>query len=648
MCGIAGFVHCQTASQDADAILNRMMDGIAHRGPDGRGAHHSGPVHLGHLRLSIVDLAAGGQPMTSEEGRRWLVYNGEIFNHAEVRPELEKAGHRYHSRSDTETILHGWEEWGARSLERYRGMFAFALWDADKQTLFCARDRLGIKPFYYYWDGELFAFASEIKALLAHPGIATRFDPAGVEEYLAWGFLSGEATLFKGIRRLAPGHWMELDLSSGRAVAPRIVKYWDVPEAEAVAGRSEADWIAECRQRLEETVRMRLMSDVPLGSFLSGGVDSSAITALMARFTGKQVKTFSVGYAEQAFSELDYARRTAAALGTEHHEVRLGRDEFFGALPRLIWHEDEPIAWPSSVSLYFVSRRARQEVTVVLTGEGADELFGGYARYAHYLRQRPWAETWGHLPGGVRRGVRGWIRDSTVLSANLRRRLEHTLLVREPTPQSLYLENFLYAFAPARELMRNPAPESDPGAFWMQCHQTRKGGELDRLLYADQKTYLVELLMKQDQMSMATSIESRVPFLDHPFVEFAARVPEGMKIRNGQGKWILREAVRDLLPPEVLTRPKMGFPTPLAGWMLEPGMDYLYKTLLAPDGVLAECCQMDRVRALVEAHRAGREDATDRIWRLLNLQLWGQIFLTGDREAVFSSWAAPEAQLVGG
>ena len=647
MCGIAGFTDSRALSQEAEAILNRMMGVIAHRGPDGRGTHHAPPVHLGHLRLSIVDLAAGGQPMTSEDSRRWVVYNGEIFNHAEIRPELERAGHRYHSRSDTETILHAWEEWGPRSLERYRGMFAFALWDMDKQTLFCARDRLGIKPFYYYWDGKLFAFASEIKALLAHPGIATRFDKTGVEEYLAWGFLNGDRTLFEGIRKLPPGHWMELDLSSGEP-APRITQYWDVPEASQAPARPDAEWIAECRQRMEETVRMRLMSDVPLGSFLSGGVDSSAITALMQRFTGSRVKTFSVGYAEQAFSELDYARSTARALGTEHHEVLLTRDAFFEALPKLIWHEDEPIAWPSSVSLYFVSRRARQEVTVVLTGEGADELFGGYARYAHYLSQRPWAQAWGRMPGALRGGMRGWIRDSSALSANLRRRLEHTLLVREATPQSLYLENFLYAFAPARDFMRNPSPDSDPGAFWMRCQQGRKGEELDRLLYADQKTYLVELLMKQDQMSMATSIESRVPFLDHPFVEFAARVPAGLKIRNGQGKWILREAVRDLVPPEVLTRAKMGFPTPLSRWMLEPGMEYLYQTLLAPDSVLAECCNMDRVRELIDHHRSGREDATDRIWRLLNLQLWGRIFLSGEREEVLSSWAAQGAQPVRG
>lgn len=639
MCGIAGFVDARTLSQDSESILSRMMGAISHRGPDGQGAYHAAPVHLGHLRLSIVDLAAGGQPMKNEDGRRWVVYNGEIFNHATIRPDLEQAGHRYHSRSDTETILHGWEEWGPRSLDRYRGMFAFALWDMDKRTLFCARDRLGIKPFYYYWDGKLFAFASEIKALLAHPGIATRFDQTGVEEYLAWGFLNGDKTLFQGIRRLPPGHWMEIDLASGEPAAPRITQYWDVPAPSASPVRDDAEWIAECRQRLEETVRMRLMSDVPLGSFLSGGVDSSAITALMQRFTGSRVKTFSVGYAETAFSELDYARRTAAALGTDHHEVRLGRDAFFEALPRLIWHEDEPIAWPSSVSLYFVSRRAREEVTVVLTGEGADELFGGYARYAHYLQQRRLASSWGLLPGSLRAGVRRWIRESSTLKAGLRRRLEHTLLVRDATPQSLYLENFLYAFAPARELMRTPDPDSDPGAVWMRHHQSRKGEELDRLLYADQKTYLVELLMKQDQMSMATSIESRVPFLDHPFVEFAARVPARLKIRNGQGKWILREAVRDIVPAEVLTRSKMGFPTPLSRWMLEPGMEHLYATLLAPDSVLAECCQMDRIRALIDAHRSGREDATDRIWRLLNLQLWGQIFLSGDREAVFASWA---------
>jgi asparagine synthase (glutamine-hydrolysing) len=637
MCGIAGFIDAQLDPTTARSTLGRMLTVTAHRGPDGQGQHADPPVYLGHLRLAIVDLAGGAQPMTSEDGQRWVVYNGEIFNHAPVREQLQAAGHRYHSHSDTETLLHAWEEWGPASLEHYRGMFAFALWDAPTQRLFCARDRLGIKPFYYYWDGQLFAFASEIKALLAHPRLHARWDPATLDEYLAWGFVSGERTLFQGIRRLPPGHWLEVQLEHGKPTAPRLVRYWDLPTPDPQAPtRPDADWIAECRQRLEQTVQMRLMADVPLGSFLSGGIDSSAITALMRRFTGQPVKTFSIGYAEQAFSELDYAQRTANALGTEHHPVLLDRQEFFGALGKLIWHEDEPIVWPSSVSLYFVSQRARQEVTVVLTGEGADELFGGYERYQHYLNQRPWAES---FPAALRPAMARAIAASSHLSPNLRRKLEHTFLVRDASPQSLYLENFLYAFDRSNSLTKHPAT-TDPSQAWMDRYNQRPHtDELSRLLYADQGTYLVELLMKQDQMSMATSIESRVPFLDHPFVEFASRVPSHLKIRNGQGKYILREAVRDLLPPEVLTRPKMGFPTPLKNWLLHPHSQFLYQTLLEPNGLLANSLNYDKLLLLLQNHQQQKIDATDRIWRLLNLQLWSKIFLQNQKDHTLNDWA---------
>jgi asparagine synthase (glutamine-hydrolysing) len=635
MCGIAGFVTTRPGA-GSQAVLERMTRRIRHRGPDAEGFYSDAHAFLGHRRLSIVDLATGQQPMTQETGDLILIYNGEIFNHADLRPDLEKAGHRYHSRSDSETILHAWEQYGPACVERFRGMFAFALWDRVKRRLFCARDRLGIKPFYYFWDGSLFAFASEIKALLEHPAISAALEEPALPEYLAFGHLNGEGTLFQGIRKLMPGHWLSLDVS-GEAPRFEIQRYWDVPlPPEKPERRDDQSWIDECRARLEETVRMRLMSDVPLGMFLSGGVDSSAIAALMKRMVTSPVQTFAVGYRENEFSELEFARQAAQFIGTEHHEVVIGRDDFFGALPRLIWHEDEPIAWPSSVSLYFVSKLASRQVKVVLTGEGSDELFGGYGRYRHYLSSQKWVWAWSLAPAAVRRAVSAWIGATGLLPASLRRKAQHTFLGRDLTPESLYIDNFYGGFAPA-ELDRLAGSMAGLGGryrnFSTYWDARPAQSPLSRMLYADQKTYLVELLMKQDQMSMACSIESRVPFLDHPLVEFAARVPDRMKIRAGRQKYILKKAVADLLPQELVYRKKMGFPTPLARWLREPGAEALLAPLKNRSGFLANWLEVSAVQALLARHQSGQEDATDRIWRLLNLQIWGDVVLSRRHDA---------------
>lgn len=630
MCGIAGFLTANPAS-DARPVLERMTACMQHRGPDDSGLYCDGRAFLGHRRLSIIDVAAGAQPMSNETGTLWITYNGEIFNHAGLRPELERAGHRYKTRCDTETILHAYEEYGPDCVSRFRGMFAFALWDSGNRTLFCARDRLGIKPLYYYWDGRLFAFASEIKALLQHPAISASFEESLLPEYLAFGYISSEQTLFSGIRKLMPGYHLTLRMDSA---PPRleIQQYWDAPLPAGSENRPEASWIEECRGRLEETVRMRLMSDVPLGMFLSGGVDSSAIAALMKRMFTGPVKTFSVGYRETPFSELDYARQVAETIGTDHHEVVIGMEDVFNALPQLIWHEDEPITWPSSISLYFVSRLAARQVKVVLTGEGSDELFAGYERYAHYLFNRKWMGLYRLLPDGLRRALRNGIEQSPLLSASLRRKVRHTFLGRDGSLESLQLDNFYCAFSAAEQqrLLAAPPDPASPYADFLRYWNSAAGAPLlARMLYTDQKTYLVELLMKQDQMSMACSIESRVPFLDHPFVEFAARVPENLKIRGGVSKYILKRAVADLLPREIIHRKKMGFPTPLRPWLLDERAAPLFALLRARDGLLASYLNARELDALIDRHRQGREDATDRIWRLLNLQLWGEIFLGG-------------------
>ena len=625
MCGIAGFVT-RAPSAPPESLLARMTDAIRHRGPDASGYYRDSYAALGHRRLSIIDVRDGQQPMSNEDGALWIVYNGEIFNHADLRPALDQAGHRYRTRCDTETILHAYEQYGPDCVTRFRGMFSFAIWDKNTRTLFCARDRLGKKPFYYYWDGHLFAFASEIKALLEHPAISPRFEESLLSEYLSFGYCSGEQTLFSGIRKLMPGHWLRLTPEQFETRA-----YWELPclVGQPVSPADDQSWIAECRTRLEEAVRTRLMSDVPLGMFLSGGVDSSAIAALMKPMSDGPVKTFAVGYREQEFSELAYARQVAEKIGTEHHEVVIGRDDFFNALPQLIWHEDEPISWPSSVSLYFVSRLAAEQVKVVLTGEGSDELFGGYARYRFYLLNQRLLKAYRTVPRPARDAIRSGIAGSRLLSGNIRRKLQHSVVGRGEDLEALYLDNFYSAFSRAeQQLLLNAPCGATYDSFLQYWNSQPQASLLSRMLYADQKTYLVELLMKQDQMSMACSIESRVPFLDHQLVEFAATVPDRMKLRGGVGKYILKRAVEDILPREIVYRKKMGFPTPLRQWLMEPSADALIAQLHDRDGLLAPYIDFAYLDGLLSRHKSGLEDATDRIWRLLNLQLWGNIFIT--------------------
>jgi asparagine synthase (glutamine-hydrolysing) len=488
---------------------------------------------------------------------------------------------------------------------------------------------LGIKPFYYYWDGSTFAFASEIKALFEHPAISPALEQSELIEYLSFGYGSSDRTLFRGVRKLMPGHTLRLAVRE-KDPKPNISRYWDVPEAKASSERrDDRAWIEECRARLEETVRMRLMSDVPLGMFLSGGVDSSAIAALMTRMVRDPVKTFAVGYPETAFSELQYARQVASSLRTDHHEVIVGMEEFFQALPKLIWHEDEPIAWPSSVSLHFVSRLAAQEVKVVLTGEGSDELFAGYGRYDFYLRNLQAMKFYRLLPRALRDRARAMVADSPLLSGSWRRKLGHTFLGRTEDIESLYLDNFYCAWSQAG-LRGLGAPPGDAYSNYLKFFNARPGEALlSRLLYADQKTYLVELLMKQDQMSMANSIESRVPFLDHPLVEFAAAVPAHLKLRNGSAKYILKQALADLLPAEIIHRKKMGFPTPLTAWFRDARANPLMDIIRDREGFLASFLDLEKVEQLIQRHQAGLEDGTDRLWRLLNFQIWGDLFLLG-------------------
>jgi asparagine synthase (glutamine-hydrolysing) len=633
MCGICGVFHFERTARVSRDLLVGMNQQIVHRGPDDEGCLVEENVGLAMRRLSIIDVQTGQQPLSNEDGNIWIVFNGEIYNHQDLRKDLQERGHRYRTRSDTETIVHLYEEYGRKCVERLRGMFAFAIWDRPHRTLFVARDRLGIKPLYYRSDGHTLLFGSEIKTILAYPGVKPEFHHGALAEYLAFGYLAGEQSMFAGVRKLMPGHILTADEHGHLETSP----YWDL-EVKVDDGTEPREYyVRRYREQLEQCVSSHLMSDVPLGVLLSGGLDSSAIAALTTRIRKEPIETFSVGYGEEAYSELPYARTIAEYLKSKHHEVHVSRDEFFQTLPRLIWHEDEPLVWPSSVALYFVARLARERVTVVLTGEGSDETLGGYTRY-------PWTLLNSHLdsvyrkltPAVLRRTLRkaiGWF----PLNAAAKRKLEHTFLVRDGASwPSFYFDNFYSAFSAAEQddLLTPEAKQMAGNAYAgsMQYWNHSAGDLLHRLLYADIKTYLVELLMKQDQMSMAASIESRVPFLDHALVEFTASIPAKYSTRGMAGKCILKSAVEDLLPGSIVYRQKMGFPTPWAYWLAGPALDNLRSLLTDPRTLRRGLFRGGAVGRLFDEHLAGHRDHGNRIWRLLNLELWQRIFL--DREPV--------------
>jgi len=637
MCGIAGILEFGRDMRADAAALRAMCNIMAHRGPDDDGFYTDGPAGIGMRRLSIVDVAGGHQPISNEDGSLWIVFNGEIYNHLALREQLIARGHAYRTHSDTETIIHLYEEYGRDCVQHLRGMFAFAVWDRNKKTLFIARDRLGIKPLYYHLTPERLLFGSEIKVVLAHGTMRAEFNRSALPEYLAFGYLSDEQTFYSGIRKLMPGHTMEIGLDG----QPQIRQYWDLDASSPHESRDEGYYVRSYRELLEGAVQSHLMSDVPLGMFLSGGLDSSAVAALMTKIRREPIETFSVGYGEQSYSELPYARIVADHIKSQHREVIVSEQDFFGALPHLIWHEDEPIVWPSSVSLYFVARLARERVTVVLTGEGSDETLAGYTRYAFTLKNAALDRAYRSVvPSALRRGLRNSVATSSLLGATLRRKLEHTFLAKDGESwASFYFDNFFSAFGEAEQcglVTKEFAAEFAPSTayknvlgYWEQS----SGEMLQRLLYTDIKTYLVELLMKQDNMSMAASIESRVPFLDHVLVEFATRIPREVQIKGLAGKTILKKAVEDILPHEIIYRPKLGFPTPWSGWLAGPRLETIREMLLEPRSLDRRYFQRSAIERLFDEHRAKHRDNYDRIWRLLNLELWHRVCLEGEPHA---------------
>jgi len=635
MCGICGIVIPDGSSRSIDeGAFTRLRDTITHRGPDGYGVFVEPGVALGHRRLSIVDVSHGAQPMASEDGSLQLIYNGEVFNHPTLMAQLKADGVEYRTHCDTETVLHIFERRGEAAPEELRGMFAYAVWDRRTRTLTLARDRFGVKPLYYALldDGTL-VFGSEMKAILASGMVRASLREDALPDYLANHATTGEGTLLAGIKRLLPGHtlvWRNGEI--------RTRRYWDLRfEAEAEETRPDAELIVEYHDRLKEAVRLRLMADVPLGAFLSGGIDSATITALMSQLVDEPIKTFSVGFAEREANELAYARIVAKAFKTDHHEVLVTPEQFFGALPTLVWHEDEPIAHPSSVALNFVSRLAAERVKVVLTGEGSDETLAGYGRYRKtILNMRLGGAYQAATPAPIRSLVRHGI--EALPASRTRQRALRTFFARPATLEALYLDNFaVFSREEQRSLIaadvRRRLPTLDPYAT---ATELMAGSDaktlLDRLLYVDTKTYLHELLMKQDQMSMAASIESRVPFLDHPLVEWTARLPERLKLRGGTTKYILREAMRDVLPAEILTRGKMGFPVPIGAWFRGQFRGIIDELVLSPRALERGLFDAGTIRSLVSRHAAG-EDHAERLWSLVNLEIWHRVVVEGEPAA---------------
>jgi asparagine synthase (glutamine-hydrolysing) len=634
MCGICGIaLSSRSGAQVQRATLERMRDVMSHRGPDGSGVFIDGRIGLGHRRLSIVDPNAGQQPMASGDGAVQIVYNGEVYNHPEIMRRLQAEGCSYRTHCDTESVLHVYEQHGAAAPAALRGMFAFAIWDRRRETLLIARDRFGVKPLYYALtpDGSLY-FGSEIKSVLASGAVSATMNEAALPEYLSSHSTFGRPTMFAGIQRLEAGHtllWRDGEV--------RIEPYWDLHFGEKLDGsHREADLVAEYGERFREAVRMRLMADVPLGTFLSGGIDSAAITAVMASLIDEPVRTFSVAFAERDANELAYARLVAERFRTEHREVVVSPAEFFDVLPQMIWQEDEPIAHPSSIPLYFVSRLAAEHVKVVLTGEGSDEVLGGYNRYRTTLYNMRLGSGYERVvPRVGREGIRRAI-ESLPRGSRVRQKLARTFLTMPADLTSLYMDNFaVFSRQRLRDLW-SPAARRRLGGLspYATAERYLAGTDattlLDRLLYVDTKTYLHELLMKQDQMSMAASIESRVPFLDHELVEFASRLPDDMKVRGLTTKHVLRQCMTGVLPAEILSRKKMGFPVPVGTWLRGPYRFVLDELVLGERALARGLFDATALRGLVASHVSGEANHAERLWSLINLELWQRMQLDGE------------------
>ena len=610
MCGIAGFAGWRLAPDAASASVKAMCDAITHRGPDDWGSFVAEGVALGMRRLSIIDVGGGHQPIGNEDGTIQIVFNGEIYNHHALRATLEARGHTFRTRSDTEAIVHGYEEWGDDVVQQLRGMFAFAIWDAPKRRLFVARDRVGIKPLAYWEHAGGLAFCSEVRSLVALDRFSPVVSEDAVVQFLAFGYVPSPLTIFEGVRKLPPGHRLSWTAPGGVAVE----RYWQ-PQRPEVLKVDEQEAIGELRRLLDDAVQSHLESEVPLGAFLSGGLDSSTVVAIMAKHSSRQVRTFSIGFGEIAFNEAPHARAVAEALGTSHTELIVHPD-VDALFDGLVGAFDEPFGDSSAIPTYLVAELARRDVTVSLSGDGGDELFGGYTRYLDALSRPAW-------PAPVR-----------ALSSTLGRLL----------PQGAYGRARLIDVGrgrPGRYTATVALPPHPAEGGFARADLAERLGSFEYLLdgqfaaasaagrdfatqmmMVDLDSYLPgDILAKVDRMTMAVSLEARVPLLDHPLIEFATALPSKLKIRNGQGKYLFRRAIEPLVPPIVLTRPKSGFAIPLSEWFRGP-LSHRLDALRTLDPATARFIDPAALNRVLHEHRVGRRDHSELIWRVLVLDLW--------------------------
>ena len=624
MCGIAGRFNFNPAQRVEQEQLMAMMSVIAHRGPDAGGFYAGEGAGLGHRRLSIIDLATGDQPLSNEDETIWTVFNGEIYNFAELRAELETHGHRFRTHTDTEVIVHAYEQWGELAMTRFRGMFAFALWDAPRRRLLLVRDRLGVKPLYYALLPSGVVFGSEIKALLEDPDVPQEWSASALDAYLALQYVPAPQTIYQSIWKLPAAHFLVAE--PGRV---SVKRYWDLTFPGRGDARREEQYLEELEHQLTEAVRLRLISDVPLGAFLSGGIDSSLVVAAMTRTATGRVLTTSVGFSNEAFNELAYARTVARHLKTESYE-RVVEPDIVDLLPTLAWHLDEPFADSSAVPTYYVSAAAREHVTVALSGDGGDELWAGYTR--HRVEQSELAaRRWLGASGGR---VAGWIAGRLPLGLKGVRSMRHLAL----HPADAYARKHAYGLfdgdRSAGLYSRDFAlsvRDADPFESFRRAHAACESPDpLDRALYVDVNTYLVDDIMtKVDKMSMAVGLEAREPLLDHQLLEFAATVPTSLKLKNGRSKHLLRRLLERHVPASIVNRPKQGFAVPVAEWLRGPlaGMvdDLLQDGRLHDRGIF----EPSAVARLWSEHRARRQDHGHRLWSLLMLELWFRQFIDG-------------------
>lgn len=628
MCGIAGYVNAADRPAE-ERIVDAMCQTILHRGPNDQGLLVDGQVGIGMRRLSIIALSTGHQPISNEVGTIWIVFNGEIYNYQELAKDLAKRGHTFKTTSDTEVIVHLYEEYGEACVNHLRGMFAFAIWDRTRDRLFIARDRLGVKPLYYWWRDGCLVFGSELKAVLVHPDVVPKLNAEGLLYYLRYFYIPDPLTIFQDIHKLPPGH--TLSLADGRL---SVNSYWDgcLPGKENDKSISESEAIERIEHHLKEATRVRLISEVPLGAFLSGGIDSSLTVALMAREMNRPVSTFAIGFQQESYNELPYARQVAQHLGTDHHEFIVG-PESCDLIPRLVSHFDEPFGDSSAIPTYHVSRMAAEHVTVVLSGDGGDELFAGYDRYQMDLTRHH-----RQLPGLVR-GLLGSISGLLPDGATGKNFLRSMSL----SGAARYLDSISYL--PPVALGRLLAPEyqvelqridSASPIFMQYFDRVRSVDWLAQLQYVDTKTYLAgDVLTKVDRMSMAHSLEVRSPLLDHMLTEEVTAYPSHFKMRGGSSKYLLKKLARKYLPAEIVDRRKQGFGVPLEYWFTGEFNDYIRDTLLSSSARARPYFNAGVTESIVKRHAAGEKPLSAVIWNLLVLETWFQMYL--DRSPVVQS-----------